>query len=295
MESKIREPIFVVGTGRSGSTVFFDIFAKHPQVAWMSWLADSYSDRIWLHSLLMQLRSIAAVDFVLGGHFGPSEAYRFWDDVCPGFSNPYRDLVAEDVTPASADRARDAISRIASGSRNRFLAKITGWPRVRYLQEIFPQAQFIEVVRDPCATASSLLEVPFWDGWRGPPNWRRGPLPPDLDAIWRQEGESFVALAAIEYVIIQRAMEQSRVSLPPDRYHMISYSGLCADPIGVFRTVTEFCNLEWSARFKRSISRVQLINRDDQWRKKLTATQQVAMQRTLERAQATAIPPTHRE
>src|SRR5688572_11770568 len=192
MDSTAREPIFVVGTGRSGSTVFFDTFTKHPHVAWMSWLADRYSDRIRLHSLLMRLRSNAVVDYLLGGHFGPSEAYRFWDHVCPGFSNPYRDLLAEDVTPTSADRVRESVSHIVNRTRNRFVAKITGWPRVRFLQEIFPQALFIQISRNPCAIVSSLLTVPFWDGWRGPPNWRRGPLATDLDVIWRQEGESFV-------------------------------------------------------------------------------------------------------
>ncbi len=52
MSFEIHKPIFVVGTGRSGSTVFFDIFTKHPRVAWLSSLADRYPDRVWLHSLL---------------------------------------------------------------------------------------------------------------------------------------------------------------------------------------------------------------------------------------------------
>jgi hypothetical protein len=155
---------------------------------------------------------------------------------------------------------------------------------VRLLRQIFPHALFIEITRDPCATASSLLEVPFWDGWRGPPNWRRGPLPADLEVIWRQEGESFVALAAIEYVMVQRAMEQSIATLHAAQFHRVEYSELCADPIRVFRTVADFCHLGWSARFERSISRVRLIDRDSQWRTKLSEGQQAIMARTFETA-----------
>src|SRR5688572_3208191 len=211
------EPIFVVGAGRSGSTVFFDIFAKHPNVGWLSELSRKYPDRLSLSSMLMLWRSFGFLDELLGKRYGPSEAYPFWDLICPGFSNPCRDLVADDVTLASATRAWETLPRITNRRRHRFLAKITGWPRVRYLHEIFPQALFIEVTRNPFATACSLLEVQFWDGWRGPPTWRRGSLPADLDAIWRDEGHSFVALAAIEYVIVQRAMAACRAAIPTDR------------------------------------------------------------------------------
>jgi hypothetical protein len=236
--------------------------------------------------MLMRWLGLPVVGEVLRQRFAPSEAYPFWDLNYPGFSNPFRDLLADDVTPIAAARLRESLGRTITRTRNRFLAKITGWPRVRFLREIFQQAFFIEVTRDPCATASSLLEVPFWDGWRGPPNWRRGPLPDDLDAIWRLERESFVALAAIEYVIVQREMMQCRAILRPEQFHEVSYSDLCADPGGVFKNVVEFCHLPRSAQFEKSISRIQLVDRDDQWRKKLTLAQQAVLQRTLERAQS---------
>ena len=279
------QPIFVVGTGRSGSTIFFDIFARHPNVAWLSSRAWDHSQSPGLNKFVMNLRGVRYIDELLGDHLGPSEAYRFWDLNCPGFSNPYRDLTAEDVTPIASMRLRESVASTLTRKRNRFLAKFTGWPRVRYLREIFSQARFIEVTREPAATVSSLLLVPFWDGWRGPPNWRRGPLPPDLDALWRREQQSFVALAAIEYVIVQRAMEQCRATLPADQMRAISYSSLCADPVAVFREVAEFCHLEWSGWFEKQIRKAPFANRDDKWRKTLTDAQQATLLRTLEQAQ----------
>ena len=280
----MREPIFVVGTGRSGSTVFFDCLARHPQVAWLSRLAGERPERLWADRLLMAARDFPLLDTLLGKRFGPSEAYPFWDHVVPGFSNPCRDLLAEDLTSVAATRARAAVNRLVSRSRSRFLAKITGWPRVRFLHELFPGAYFIEVTRDPRAVASSLLEVPFWDGWRGPPNWRRGPLPDDLAAIWRDERRSFVALAAIECVIVQRALEDCRAAVPA-RFHRVSYSELCANTVEIFRQVADFCHLDWSPRFEKAIRAIPLTDQSDKWKRNLTAAQQAVLQRVFDRAQ----------
>lgn len=280
------KPIFVIGTGRSGSTIFFDMFAKHPEVAWPSELSRRFPRQVWLNRTWMRLRSWPGFDTLAGSHYGPSEAYPFWDSVCPGFSNPCRDLTAEDVTQVAESRARRAVSGITNQRRHRFLAKITGWPRTRYLNRIFPASLFIEVTRDPRATACSLLEVDFWDGWRGPPNWRRGELPPDLDRIWRDEKQSFVALAALECVIIQRAVSDCRLALSPDRYLAIRYSDLCADPFATFRTAVSFADLRWTSGFERALRNTRLDNRDDHWKAKLTASQQAILERTLERAQS---------
>ena len=279
-------PIFVVASGRSGSTVFFEVLAKHPDVAWLSAVARRYPRRARLNRWVMHARSVPLVDRLLPARLGPSEAYPFWDMNCPGFSNPFRDLRADDVTRASASRLRETIGHTLTRKRQRFLAKITGWPRVLYLREIFPSASFIEVSRDPCAVATSLLEVPFWDGWRGPPNWRRGALPPDLQALWCEERQSFVALAAIECVIFERAMRKCREMVPRAQMHTVDYARFCAEPVEVLRRVADFCDLNWSRSFESAIGHVRLRNSDSKWRDCLTEDQQAVLLRTLSRASA---------
>jgi hypothetical protein len=168
-------------------------------------------------------------------------------------------------------------------TRNRLLVKITGWPRILYLKEIFPDAKFINVTRDPCAVASSFLEVPWWDGWRGPTSWRHGPLPADLETIWREQGESFVALAALEFVIFERAMQVCRQLLPAVHVLDVSYTRICSDPMATFRSVVAHCGLEWFDEFEKALRQFSLRDSDDKWRKHLTVPQQEVVIRTLER------------
>jgi omega-hydroxy-beta-dihydromenaquinone-9 sulfotransferase len=281
---KSAKPIFVVGTGRSGSTVFFDVLSKHPSVAWFSTLSRRYPEKLWLSRYLMLARSIGFVDALLGRRLGPSEAYPLWDYLCPGFSNPFRDLTESDVTVTGADNVRTAVGAMTNGTRTRFLAKITGWPRVGFLDRIFRDAVFIEVRRDPRATTSSLLHVPFWDGWRGPTNWRRGPLPPDLKEIWLSEQQSFVALAALECVMVQRAVNASFAKLDSSRYCVIKYSELCANPVAEYRWVADFCGLKWTRRFESAVLKFPFRDRDDHWKQALTTEQQRTLERTLQRA-----------
>jgi hypothetical protein len=148
----------------------------------------------------------------------PTEGHAMWERHCPGFRNPFRDLVADDVTPGGAARIRRAFACMTTPKRDRLLIKITGWPRLRYLRELFPDARFVHVHRDSRAVAASLLEVPWWDGWRGPSTWRRGPLPPDLAALWEEHDQSFVALAAIECVIFERTLHECQQHVPRSRF-----------------------------------------------------------------------------
>lgn len=101
---KINKPIFIVGVGRSGSTIFHEMFCRHSQVAWLSKLCDVFPKQAWLNTTLMSsidspLLGAITKNFIIEKKIiKPSEAYNFWEQNCTGFSRPCRDLYAEDVT-----------------------------------------------------------------------------------------------------------------------------------------------------------------------------------------------------
>ena len=273
-------PIFIVSIGRCGSTIFHRILCEHPRISWLTGFAD------WNPSSPSRNRWIMEMaDWPLVGGFVrrvyPSECYRFWEYHCPGFRRPFRDLSEEDLSVRSRLRVRDALGGVTSKRRPRLAMKITGWPRVGLLSSIFPNAKFIHLGRDGRSVANSFMNVPWWWGWRGPENWRWGQLSGDYREEWESHDRSFVALAGIQWKIFMDAFESSRVLLPEGSLLDLSYEDLCADPVGVFGKVQEFCGLHESVSFSRSLDNFSLVDTGSTWRRHLSESQQTTLNEVL--------------
>jgi len=211
----------------------------------------------------------------------PGESYPFWEHHCKGFSAPYRDLVAADVTDKTKKHVPRTMARILTEKRNRLLLKITGWPRISFLSEVFEDARFIHVMRDGRAVANSMLNVYFWQGWKGPRNWGWGELSPDQKEEWNEHGQSFVALAAIQWKILMDAMEKAKETVSSEKFLEIRYEDLCDDPLGRFQKVTQFCDLEWTDGFERRLGQHQPRNSNDKVKYDLTSKQQRDLEEVL--------------
>ncbi len=167
------KPILILGTGRCGSSIFYDVFANHPQLAYISNLNVKFPGLYFVDKL-----NVARGKYLLRkGLSTPSEAYPLLNEVFPGYGHPVRNLTSKDVTNKIREEFRDIFyTRMKRQKKNQLLYKYTGWSRVGFFKEIFPEAVFIHFVRDGRAVANSLTQVTWWDGWQGPQNWRLGSL-----------------------------------------------------------------------------------------------------------------------
>ncbi len=274
---KITKPIIIVGTGRCGSTVFHRLLATHPGLMWLSGFAERFAGKPeW------NRRAVTAVGHpllrrLLAEQIRPGEAYRFWDRYAYGFSEPCRDLVRADVTVRVRKQVRAALESMLTPARDRLLVKITGWPRIGFLSEIFEDAKFVHIVRDGRAVANSLLHVNFWRGWYGPQGWRAGLLSPEDEATWESYDRSFVALAGIEWQIQMRAIEAARRALHPKPFLEVRYEEFCERPLDTYRRVLEFAELPDSAEFVRHVKAASIRDMSDRWRNDLTPEQQALL------------------
>jgi hypothetical protein len=277
----VKKPIFIVSAGRSGSTVFHRLLGYHPNVAWLSPLVDRYPSRPGLNRFWMHALEVPVIGAWMAERYLPDERYLFWEHHSKGFRVPFRDLRASDVTPSAKRALREALGRVVTTRRPRLMTQITGWPRMGFLREVFPDAKFIHVLRDGRAVASSLLTMPWWWGWRGPSNWRFGPLPAAEQAEWERRDRSFVALAAIQWKLTTEAVDRAPQDVSEDDFLEIKYEELCAEPVTVLNDVIRLCELETHPAFEAAIRRFPMKSANEKWKTDLTVEQQEILQEVL--------------
>lgn len=268
-------PIVIFGSGRNGSSALHLRLAKHPNMAWIS---DKVSERVperpRLNQLLMRGIDIPILRGYLWEHFRPGEGYMFWDLYSKIFRHPCRDLVADDATIIEKKLILQVFSKLLTPKRSQLLLKITGWPRLGFLNEIFPGAKFIYLIRDGRAVANSLMNIHYWQGWRGPSNWLMGELAPEDRAMWEKFNRSFAALAGIEWNIGCRAAENAIDLLSDEQVIRVRYEDLCVNGIEEMKRIIDFCRMETSDDYLKYLLSSPFLSQNEKWRSDLTPNQQ---------------------
>lgn len=279
--SDIIKPIFIIGTGRCGSTVFHRTLARHPQIAWLSGFCNRLPGCVFINRSLMYLQDYPILNRIVKKYFPPTETTLYWEYLAPGFSTTFRDLRADDVFVGVKQRVHSELKRHLAGKRCRQLHKMTGWPKVEYILNLFPDARFIHLYRDGRAVANSLLQQKWWQGWKGPDHWRWGRLPEHYQKEWEQGNQSFLLLAAIQWKVLMDAYEKVKVQVRPDYYMEVRYEDFISNVRGTMEHVIDFCELSNKQYFNQANDFSHLFNANDKWQRNLTRQQRALLEQSL--------------
>lgn len=228
-------PAYIVGTGRSGTTVLGKILSLHPDVAYLN-----EPKALWHH--------VYAYEDVIGNYSLGEARYRL---------GPRQ---ASEAVVAAARSIYGVYSRLAGARRvlDKYPEMIF---RVPFVMEIFPHARFIFLVRDGWDT---LRSIDKWSDrlgeemggqrhdWWGVDDrkWRllvRDVVSgdPELGAL----AESLYGMdrhtdrAAVEWTVTMRE-GQRWMREREDAFHLLRYEALVTDPRAILAGLLAFCGLE---------------------------------------------------
>lgn len=278
--SKVTEkPIFIVGSGRSGTTVFYNLLALHPDVSWFS----NYSDRfLWFRPMPFFHRALDMPGIgrrmkqsIIANRkrsLLPSEAGRIYHDYC-GFRYDIK-TTEEDLTSLMVQRfnKKVALHQRLTG-KERFLNKQTANnQRIRVIDHIYKDAFYIHMIRDGRAVANSLHNIKWWADtdiwWLG-----------KKSREWEKEGREPIELCALQW---QHDVEEvkNNQALFPDRYFEIKYENFASDVRGTMSKLLDFCELS-PAKDYLELLPPTLPSQNFKWREDLTQKQQDVLLHTI--------------
>lgn len=256
---------FLVGAGRSGTTLLQKLLCLHPQIAYIS----NYENRFaWFPDGLACGAIAGRLEAKLGAWFDQGgNAYfvgRPWFKkvfptphegesvfaACgiPLFPSP--EYLPDAATSACLRRRFEQIRARAGAAV--FLSKRTANNRrIRLLASIFPAARYLHLVRDGREVTQSLSTVAWWDNHTV---WWDGRTPLEME----RAGEPRLAICARNWVREVRELQTQLAPIDPARLLELRFEELLGDPLRHLERVTRFLGVEFPGAYRDAIESLKL-------------------------------------
>ena len=291
--SKIEKPIFIIGVPRSGTTLVQAILSVHPDLAWMSqndidnWLSQTEKHQVinyyqWLKTNNKKIPTSDEALYVLGKNLGPGlknfpiipgnseipiEGDHFWRK---NFGVEYVEDVPLDNKIAIVKEIANIVEK---KQKYRFVNKAPqNSMRMFALYKIFPDAKFINVVREPRAIISSMIkrhedEGEFLTGYPNPNKF-------EFDEL------TLVEKSAFRYNQILNYIYDFGILLDEHNFLTVFYEELVKDPKKNIKKILDFCELEASENFEKKIPPIEPDN-NKKWHETLSETDEKTISKML--------------
>ena len=279
MDSPLRPtapPVFLVGAPRSGTSLLYKALCLHPGAGYVSNWVRHFPHAPQLSAFNRFARRFPGARSQ--SWFSNSNAYVYGANSrslskrlfpAPAEGEPFFTACGVNTDPPFSvadthERLRKAVGRVMRyGGGKVFVNKrIANNRRIPLLVEAFPQARFVNIVRDGRAVAASLSKV---DWWHDSLVWWYGGTP----RHWEADGGHPWDVCARNWVEELAVVQSGLTAAAPGAVMHLRYEDLVAAPIESFRRVADFAGLNGAPNWEHHLSALR-IEETDSWRRTLS-------------------------
>lgn len=251
MKPDIISPIFIVGCYRSGTSIFHNKLASHPDLSFITRATKTMPSSLLLTRLLFAVRRSKKHRKALGGlgwkrFMTGDDDVRGSNDADLKAKRYFRKIVQNNL-------------RIHGGAR--FVNKSpSNCFQIHFLKEIFPDAVFIHFVRDGRAVTQSILRGRKRKASKGKQTFGGAKFPGWQDSISLPLIES----CAIQWQRTVALVDESISALPKGTYITIRYEDFVETPSKTAEDIGSLFGLTWTQKSMQDFCS-GLINRNYKW------------------------------
>jgi sulfotransferase family protein len=215
-----RRPVFIVGCGRSGTSILGTALSKHPRVAYLNeprhlWFAAFPQSDVWTHRATARRGRLV--------------------------------LAAADANPRQSERLRRLFRSHALIARRPVVVEklpVNAF-RLEFLRTIFPEARFVCIYRNGLEVARSIAADSQQKNWFGTNGYKWDELVRHARASAETRKlpdlcENDVHRGLLEWRLSTESIVQFVRGMPPESHCELSYASFVADPEGTINRVLEF-------------------------------------------------------
>ncbi|HAS6343361.1 TPA: sulfotransferase [Vibrio vulnificus] len=264
-QTRLSAPIIFIGPGRSGSTVISEFVMAHHSLGWpdnycewfpslpsLAWLTRLTNNSLWyLSGEKAQLNHTLPLNNLLPR---PAEAWPLWQKITRDEIDFSRGFLLHQRASAEEKQriCRYLNQHLRAQGKPRLAMKFTGPGRVEYLSSIFPDALFINVVREPAATVNSLLKVPFWQAQGLHQLWWQGAYSNRELETYQQIRHDPVCSTAFQLSKILKTTEEE-IARTKVKSLTVHYEDFVRDPQFIVHQIMHFCHLPPCERVRNKL------------------------------------------
>lgn len=255
--NKIIKPIFIVGAPRSGTTVLYDYISCHSDLAWFSLhdFKETLAPEFWeFQSIRRRLFGMRQwryngqpnIEAGMRASFEVPDEYGYWWNA---WTHNKIWATEKDVTEDVRNNLLSNVSALLSRKgKKRFLSKSPPHSvRMRLLNSVFPDAIFINIIRDGRAVVASMISSAkgVYNGYFGIPLRKDNQM--DYNLLERH---------ARQWIEVNEEIQNSRKYLRHDQYFELRYEDFIQAPDKHLAQIFRFCELRYEDIFDAQTPRL---------------------------------------